>query len=283
MAEMTNNQPAPGRPNITPTRPKPFFRNRLFVQLVTLVAVVLAFCLGISIFFKVETITVYGAERYSAWTVAEASGIQEGENLLFFGRGRAAGKIKLALPYVKDVRVSIQLPGTVNIHVEEVAVVYSIKDSEGSWWLMTADGKITEQVNAADAGKCTAIHGVTVYNPQPGAAAMAYEEPAPTLEDGSTQLAAATNGDKLRAAVTILMNLERNEILGEVAFVDVSNPQQLTLQYGDRFEVKLGTVTDMDKKIPVMKSAVWQMGEFQTGVLEIVNPDGKWQVVYTQP
>ena len=283
MADMTNNQPVSGKPNVMPTRARPFYRNRLVLQLVTIVAVVLAFCLGISIFFKVDTITVFGADRYSAWTVAEASGIREGDNLLFFGRGTAAGRVKLALPYVDDVRITIHLPGTVNIYVEEVSVVYSIKDDAGNWWLMTADGRLTEQVNAAGAGDCTAIKGVVIQNPRAGETAVAWEALSPTDAAGSQQLSAATNADRLRAALNILQQMERNEILGEAAFIDVSNLQQLVLQYGDRFEVWLGNSMAMDEKIPVMKSAILQMGEFQTGILEIVKADGKWQVVYTQP
>ena len=57
---------------------KPFNRNRLILSLTTVIAVVLALTFGISIFFSVEVITVSGAEKYEAWTVKEASGIQYG-------------------------------------------------------------------------------------------------------------------------------------------------------------------------------------------------------------
>ena len=111
MAYKNNADHGPEKPNVSASRTKPFQRGRLYLQLVTIFAVALAFCLGVSIFLKVDAIVVSGAERYSPWTVAQASGIQEGDNLLFFGRARAQVKIKQALPYVNKVRIGINLPG----------------------------------------------------------------------------------------------------------------------------------------------------------------------------
>ncbi len=270
----TIHQPASGRPNVSPTRPRPFYRSRLLLQLLTVVAVAITFCMSISIFFKVETITVSGAELYSAWSVAEASGIQEGDNLLFFGRSSAAGRIKLALPFVKNARITIQLPGTVHIYVEEAHVVYSIKDQNGVWWLMTADGKLVQQISGAEAAEHTVVEGILLANPEVSGQAIAWES------DGEGQTA-ILNSDRLRAALVIMQQLERNEILGQVATIDVSELLQLKLQYGDRYTILLGDGNDMHEKIPIMKSAIAQMGAFQTGTLRIEKTDGAWKVVHT--
>ena len=71
--------------------PKPFSRNRLLLRLATVVAVVLALVLGISVFFKVETVMVHGTNKYSANDILEASGIEVGDNLLTFSRAKAGG------------------------------------------------------------------------------------------------------------------------------------------------------------------------------------------------
>lgn len=280
MAYRNSADHGPEKPNVSASGTKPFQRGRLYLQLVTIFAVALAFCLGVSIFLKVDTITVSGAERYSPWTVAQASGIREGDNLLFFGRARAQVKIKQTLPYVNKVRIGINLPGTVNIIIEEVPVVYAIKSGDGGWWLMTSDGKLMENANAAGAAGCTAIEGVLLDNPQAGQQAVALETPAETDEAGQPIQSASKNADRLRVALTILQQLERNEILGDAASVDVSSLQDIRLWYGSRYEVKLGDSTEMEGKIAAMKSAIEQMGEFQSGVLEVSNTDGKWQVVY---
>lgn len=282
MANRNNQDYSADKPNVSQMRAKTFQRSRLYLQLITILAIALAFSLGVSIFFKVENITVSGTNRYSAWTVAEASGIQKGDNLLFFGRAGAQVRIKQALNYVENVRIGIKLPGTVNIFIEEVPVVYSVKDHDGNWWIMTSDGKLLEKANGAEAGNHTVIEGVVLNDPTEGEQATAWEAPPELDTDGNPIPSATTNADRLKAALLIAQQLERNEILGEAASICVESLQQLKVQYGSRYEVRLGDVSEMDGKIAAMKSAIAQMGEFQTGILEVSNTDGKWQVVYRQ-
>ena len=74
------------RPPVVYTDPKPFNLNRLLIQLVAVLAIALAVTMGLSVFFKVDTVVVYGNKAYSAWAVQEAAGLEGGENLLSFGR-----------------------------------------------------------------------------------------------------------------------------------------------------------------------------------------------------
>lgn len=282
MANQTQNSPSPRKPNVSASGAKGFQSRRLYLQLLTLFAVALAVCLGISIFFRVDTITVTGAERYNAWTVAQASGIENGDNLLFFGRAGAQVKIRQALPYVEKVRIGIRLPGTVLIEIEEVPVVYSIRDLDGSWWLITSQGRVVEQVNSASAVNCTSIEGVTLDNPVQGEQAVAWEQPQQTDPSGQSVITAQRSADLLQAALEIAQQLERFELMGEAASIHVEDLQQLYLWYGSRFQVMLGDSSEMDSKIAAMKSAVEQMGQFQSGILEVLLNEGKWKVVYRQ-
>ena len=102
------------------------------------------------------------------YSIQEASGIAEGDNLLTFSRARAASQIRAKLPYVKSVRIGIKLPDTVNIEIKEDGVVYAIQDDTGIWWLMNSDGKITEMANNSTASNYTQIVGVTLTDPAVG-------------------------------------------------------------------------------------------------------------------
>ena len=282
MAQRSNADRSEDKPNVSSGKVKIFQRSRLYLQLITVFAIALAFCLGISIFFKVDTITVSGNNHYTPWTVAQASGIQEGENLLFFGRFGAQVKIKQSLPYVEKGRIGIKLPGTVNIVIEEVPVVYSIRDLDGSWWLISSTGRIVEQVNSASAGKSTAIDGVVLDAPVAGEQAVAWEAPAATDGEGNVIPSAGNNADRLKAALAIAQELERNEILGEAASIHVQDLQNIRLWYADRYEVRLGDSTDLAGKIAAMRVAIHKMGQFQTGVLELAPAGESWKVIYTQ-
>lgn len=255
------------------TQPKVFNRTRLMVQLISIMAVVLALILCLSIFFRVETITVSGANAYSAWAVREASGISEGDYLMTFSRAKAAAKIKAELPYVDKVRIGIKLPNTVNIVITEINVVYSIQCQDGIWWLITSEGTVMEQTNAGEAANYTKVLGVTLASPTLGEQARAYETApvsASTSETGETEATTpvtVTNQQRLNAALEILQALELNEIVGEAASVDVSELERIELWYGTRYQVNLGDTSNMDYKIASMKSSIdnvlsdYDMGE----------------------
>ena len=270
---------AANRPAVTYTQPKPFNLNKLLLQLTMVIAVVLAVVIGLSVFFKVDRVVVYGNNAYSAWTIQEASGIEGGENLLSFGRTRACGKIITALPYVKNVRIGINLPDTVNIYIEEYDVSYAVESADGIWWLMTSGGKITEQINKTAAASYTKITGVTLDSPVVGSQAIAKEAPVaetPTEGDALIQsteetspVVTVTANDRLQAALLILNSLELNDIVGEVSSINVTSLFNLELMYGQRYQVKLGDTSQMDYKISMMKKAVAQLNDYQTGILDV--------------
>ena len=269
-------------PEVIYTEPKPFNRRRFFLQMVSVAAVVVALMMGLSVFFKVKTITVSGAETYSNWSVREASGIEDGDSLLGFSVARASAQILTQLPYVEEVRIGIKLPDTVNIYIKELDVAYAIKSHEGIWWLITSDGKVVEQADASIAEGYTKILGVTLADPYSGGEAEAFEElSTETLEEGETVPVTTTGSQRLAAAKQILKALEANDIVGEAASVDVTSLNAIELWYGTRYQVNLGDASNMEYKIACMNQVILQMKDYQTGMLDISFTTWKDQVGYT--
>ena len=246
---------------------RPLTRRRLLMQLATAAAVVLALVFGLSIFFKVETITVSGADKYSVWTVTEASGIKKGDSLLSFGEAAACGRIKTVLPYVKNVRIGIKLPDTVNIEIEESTMTYAIKAEDGTYWLMTAEGKIIEQIPRNTEQKLTNVEGVQLAAPVGEQAVAAVSKDMEDLPESDALAGLAAK--RLDNLLKILQNLEKNEILGQVDSINVENPEDLTLSYEGRYQVRLGNAEQLEKKIKSMHLAIEQMSRYQTGSLDI--------------
>ncbi len=272
----------PDTPAVVYTQPKAFNRDRLLVQLLTVLAVVLALVMGLSVFFKVKVVTVSGADVYSAWTIREASGISEGDNLLTFSRARASGQILAKLPYVKTARIGIKLPDTVNIEIEEENVVYSIQADDGVWWLITSSGKVVEQTTAGNAENYTQVLGVTISSPQPGEIAKAREEtPASTEETGETVSISVTGAQRLSAALEILAELENNDIVGQAASVNVTRLDDIILWYGTQYQVNLGGTNDLAYKIATMNDTILQLSDYQTGILDLSFTTWKTQVGFT--
>lgn len=264
------------------TDPQPVSRNRLLLRLITVVAVVLALTFGISIFFKVKTITVSGAKKYTAWAVREASGIAEGDSLLSFGKAKACGRITAAMPYVDSVRIGIKLPDTVNIEIKEIDIVYSVRDQDDNWWLISAAGEAVERANNAVAGNYTRIEGVRLAIPEEGKKVTAYEMAvAATNPEGVTAPETVKASERLSAALTIVDQLERNGIIGEVVSVDVSDYGNIELWYGTQYQVQLGDATQLAYKIGAMKKAISQLDNYHSGVLDVSFKFWEDQVGYT--
>ena len=276
-------------PAVIYTEPAAFSRNRLVVQLVTVVAVVLALTVGLSVFFKVQHIYVSGAKVYSESAITEVCGINKGDNLLTFSHARAAALIQANRPYVREVRFGIKLPDTVNIIIEEDEVVYAVKDETGQWWLMNSSGRVVTQGTSSTVANKTQILGVNLDNPVPNEHAVAMES-APAVTDttdpsGETVAeitpVTTTGAQRLDAALEILKALEANDIVGSAASVDVSRIDDIVLWYGTRYQVNLGDSTRLDYKIACMNSVIAQMSEYQSGVLDCSFTIWEKQVGYT--
>ena len=277
-----SSRPTTPTPAVIYTQPLPFNRDRLIVQLVTVTAVVLAIVMGLSVFFKVENITVTGADTYSAWAVREASGISEGDKLLTFSKIRAASQIMANLPYVKGVRIGIKLPDTVNIMIEEESVVYAIKSGDGQWWLMDSDGRVVEQANNAKAATTTQVLGVTLEAPAANEKGVATETiPTETNELGELIPVTTTGAQRLTAALQILKALENNDIVGEAASVDVTSTEDIILWYGTQYQVNLGDASRLDYKVDCMNDVILQMSDYDSGILDISFTIWPNQVSYT--
>ena len=282
------------------TQPKAFQRKRFLLYLLSVVAVVLALTLGMTIFFSVKfPIMVSGTNKYTNYDVALASGIQEGENLITLNKAKVAGNIKAKLPYVDKVRIGIKLPDTVNIEITELDVVYAIQDEGGQWWLMTAGGRIVDTTTIVGADKYTKIMGVRVRTPEIGMQAVAAQPEAEGASTDETEVETEETtaeaeptapavtpvtvfaSEQLAMAIKILQSLEENSVLGGVDSVDVTELYNLTLWYEDRYQVMLGDGNGLDRKILAMKQAIGQMTDYQRGELDVSFTTWPDQVGYT--
>lgn len=261
-------------PDVVYTPAKPFNRGRFLLRLATVVAVVVAMVFGISIFFKVDTVEVSGANKYTPYMVEAASGIQEGDNLLTLSDARISGKIMDALPYVQDVRVGIRLPDTVVIQITEMDVVYSVRDQQNAWWLINSEGRVVLKTDSATAGEHTTLLGIQLLDPVAGEEAKAADVETGTITDdaGNTYTQTTPGSQYLSTALSIAQYLEQQGIIGQVASIDVTSLTGIELWYGTRYQVKLGDTTELGYKIGVMNSAINGsngLQDYDSGVLDI--------------
>ena len=244
-------------PNVVYTAPKPLRRGKLLWKLASMAAVVAAIFMGLSVFFRVDTIAVAGADKYTPWMIRQASGVQIGDALLSIGEARVASRIRMELPFIDDIKVGIRLPGTVEIQVTELQVTYSIEDENGTWWLIASNGRAVEQVTLETALGYTRVEGLVIRTPQPGQAVTAVPGKIVDPDDGSAIELDQTDADaQLATLISILQGLERNRIIGQIALIDVTDVNHMRLQYPQFLTVLLGDADRMDYKLGYLASAV---------------------------
>lgn len=296
-----NRRPAPERPKrssaqeVVYTQPPAFNKQKFFLRLLTVVAVVLALIFGLSIFFKVDadkvlmsfkmqrgTVLVEGVHNYTELQILEASGIKDGENLLTIRESEISSRILEKLPYVMQVRVRIKLPDTVNIEIVETDVVYAAEATDGTWWLMRSDGKLVEKTNAADAKQNTVLLGIKLSAPKQGEQAVAQEPEPVQPEEGEAQTPVTVlASEQLSTALTICKMMEQCGIIGTMTSVDVTNLGSIELWYGNQYQIHLGEATRLDFKIGELKPVIDYLGDSGSGMLDASFTIKEKEVIYT--
>ena len=257
-------------PNIVYTAPKPMQRGTFAWKLISMAAVVVAVFLGLSVFFRVDTITVAGADKYTPWMIREASGVQTGDALLSISEARVASRIISDLPYIDEVKVSRKLPGTVEIQVTELQVTYSIEDENGGWWLISSSGRAIEAVSLEKALGYTRVEGLAIRTPTAGEQVQALPGKIIDPGEGTAVEMDQTDADQqLAALVAIMTGLERSRIIGEITVIDVTTITDLRLEYPQLLTVRLGDDKQLEYKISYLAAAVEKLEANQSGELDL--------------
>ena len=149
-------------------------RFAFLYRLLCFVLICAAIVGALVLFFKVDTISVSGNDRYSRETILAASGVSEGDNLFLLNKYDAAAKITEALPYVESVRLSRKLPGTLRIDIVECSDPAGIQQ-DGHCWLISPEGKLVDSPAEAPNG-CPMVVGLSLTDPQVGSLAAVPEE-----------------------------------------------------------------------------------------------------------
>lgn len=239
----------------TKKRVSPAFWRKLLIMAGITTAVILTMV----IFFRVRHVEVEGNSYYTAEEIASVCGVDEGDNLLTLSRGEIAGNIMAQLRYVKDVRVTRELPDTVKLTVTEYPATYAVTDQKGNYYLITCEGEAVEMVGEKEAKDHILITGLNIQATVIGeTVAIAPDEMEETSEAG-----------KFNAMVRLLQALEAAELVKSISTIHIPTARNITLWYTDRFEVSLGSVERIDYKLEFLKEVVSQQKDYATGTIDL--------------
>ena len=205
----------------------------------------------LSIFLQVRSIEVKGNAHYTAQDIAEAAGIEEGDNLFFINRFAAVGRIIAKLPYVETVSVETQLPGTVVIEVTESQSLAWV-ELEGQRWIVDRSCKVLTRGSEDSTSGLIRVEGLVPVNPSTG-----YE------------LTAEGDGAAVTALAAMLDQIQRREMLSGVSYIDLTDPASPVMDYLGRFTVVFGTEESFEFQFGKLVSAVSQLTGADRGTLDL--------------
>lgn len=238
-------------------------------KLLCVLAVVVALTGGVTVFFRVETVTVTGNHRYTQEEIIAASGIKTGDNLYALNKVRIDRSIRTKLPYVGELTINRALPSTIVITVDEWEAVAQIlvpdpervaslnagrleKDPDAQPlqtaqepWLISVKGKLLESAPADSTA--IPVTGLTFLSPQAGGMLSVPEE----------------DQVRLDALTGLLGALEEAELPGEISSIRLESTH-LMVRYLDRLDVRMKLDADFSYDLRLMQAVREQM-EIRTG------------------
>jgi len=239
----------------------------LLCVLVAMVAIITA----MTIFFKVQSFTLTGQTRYSKEELVEATGIQLGDNLILFDKFGAIDRIFDACPYLDTVQMRRRYPDEIEIIVTECVPIVMLEDLSAQipdpedseknvsvggtgWWLLDKEGKLLERVHSASHPELTRVTGITLDKPQTGEKAKFLQEDA-------------------QKPLFLLLNTAKDDgILQDIGGVDFSQQYDIRFDYLGRFQVKLGSTENLEKKLRCLHDITEnKLGSNVRGTLDVSN------------
>jgi len=168
---------------------------------------------GTSAFMSTTGFIVEGASLYTAEEVIEASGLSVGNNLLFVNAQNASENIRNALPFVGEVHISRLLPDIIHIEItESIAVAYIL--FAGEYYITDSSGRVLERV--------TGREGASSFVKVEDLIEMRGVEIEETAVGRSLRPVFGTE-TKLQYMQDVLIALEREGLIDDVSYLDVSN------------------------------------------------------------
>ena len=235
-------------------------RFSFLYKILVFAAICGAIAVALALFFKVETVTVTGNSRYTPQQIAEAGGIQVGDNMFFLNKYKASVQITAALPYVETVRISRQLPSTLVVTVTECTgpgSIFDLYERDGKLWLLSGDGKIVDE-KTGDGKQYALVKGLSLLEPQVGTAIQVPEEEQPAAQ----------------LLLTLLGLLRDKSMLSDVQTIDLSDSASVVMRYLDRFDVTFRWDADFDYKLDYLLAVVERLEINEKGAIDMTQ-EGK--------
>ncbi len=229
-------------------------RFSFLYKLLAVMTVCVAIVVALTLFFRVENITVSGNVRYTEDEIREACGVEQGSNMYLMNKFDLQKQLREKLPYIETVRINRRLPDTLVVTVTECTHIYAVTQ-DGVSWVFCGSGRIVDRMEPAEARYLPRVEGCTLLAPSVG-----------------TTLVIATENDKDARQVSLLALLAAADAAGEVGRISayhLDKAAYLAVDYAGRFEVRMPYEADYSYMLAYLARVMEQLGSNETGIIDL--------------
>lgn len=237
-------------------------RNRriLFGTVAVVVVAAVFAVLSLTVLFNVSEVKVAKAgKHYQPEQIIEAADVEVGDNMVATNWDRVKEKVEQKLPYVLSLEIKKTASGKITFSVVDDTATLVFKTSKG-YALADANCKVLEIVK--EKPKSEGLTLLTVKN-------RINADPGETIsfsDDGESILY-----DTIRTAI-------KNSGIGNITGIDISDPENIYLEYQNRYRLYLGNSEDIEYKLREAKKIIAeedendpnQIGEINLSILKKV-------------
>lgn len=180
--------------------------------------------LALTVFFKVDTITVEGTQKYRAEEIVAGMDVKQGDNLYLWNKVKVCDAMLEKFPYLQSVQIRRHLPNALVVTVTECSASVAIA-SNGGYLLLSKEGKALEQ--SATSNGLPVVTGMTLSDVPLGKI---------LTEDSS---------ESAEELLTILQTMDAADMLGELNFINLSDLRDIHIGYQKRFDIRVNSVDNL--------------------------------------
>lgn len=225
-------------------------------RLITFGGVVLILFLGVTVFFRVDTIRIDGDTRYTLEEVTAVAGVERGAHMLFLDPYAIKANIQAGLPYAGQVTLRRQFPSRLEVTITDTEAIAAVP-GPGGYWLLSRDAKLLEHLETRPVQPVIRVRGIgETTNPAVGEMLYLGEE----------------REYELRYLRDILSALDILGIAAGVSELDLSDLHNPQLLYDKRLEVQLGPNRNLQGKMNMLAGILDHLEYDENGTIDL-NPE----------
>lgn len=227
------------------------YTMRFYVIITVLIVLIAGLILSRTLFFNISKVVFESDTPYTQEEIMAATKISLGDNMFSMNLGKRAENLAKNLPYVEEAKFVRKLPTTLKIVVKAPTPFINIQTADGLFYIVSDKGKVLE-INMP--WPCVGYPTVYGY------------EPKNTPLCGTID---STSPEKKALVEEIFAALSKNGF-ENVYSVDVSNVNEIKVQYNENQTISYGTAEDIEFKTELARAIIDQRANpAEAGIINV--------------